>query len=631
MKKNGRTIKKDISIIYRGIKEFEKILPKQMKHVFIRCFLAAVIPFITTAVSASIIDALIAGQKRSNLIIICFVGVGIVFFLSLWKNYEDCKIGVGYSRLFSSHEISLTNKSYSMPYEILEMSKTRKLRDEVSGSIQLSGAGMASLYWDMDVFWTNAIAAVIAIVILLKYMYEMFSGDISVNLGYGNSVGAISFMAVLVVFCSYVSCKMTGKRFDVDFEVFQNGSKYSRYGDFYNMNYLPNEHAAMDARIYRQEETIISECQSKCYKHFAEGKRKELNAVSRYDGVKLACSCICGCLVYIIIGQKALQGIIGYGSIILLYSAVTMFIEAMSRMAEIITDLRNNNEHLLRYFQYMDLPEEAVDVVTLKKTVFEGEHAAQEKKEMMTGLCFQNVSFKYPESEQFVLKDINLEIRAGEKLAIVGENGSGKTTLIKLICRLYKPTMGKILLNGKDIWQYSYEDYIAMIATVFQDFSLFAFSLAENIAASQEYDRERILLALKKAGITAKVDCFEKGMEQPLFHDFDENGVDLSGGEAQKVAIARAVYKDADIMILDEPTAALDPYAEYEIYKNFGAIATGKTVLSISHRLSSCRMCDYIVVIHQGKIVQCGTHDDLVQDKNGKYYKLWNAQAQYYC
>ena len=624
MKKNGRTIIQDIKIIYRGLKEFHKILPKQMRHVFIRCVLTAIIPFITTAVSAFVIDALTAGLNRYHIILICLGGVGILFLLTLWKNYEDCRIEVGYSRLFSSHEISLTNKSYAMPYEILERSETRRLRDEVSGSINLSGAGMASLYWDMDILWTNAISAATAMVIFLNYAYEMLSGEWNTKSGYLNSLGMLLLMAVLVAGCSLISCKMTSKRFDVDFELFQNGSKYSRYGDFYTMNYLQNEHAAMDARIYQQEELIISECQSKCYAHLADGKRKEMNAVSRYDGVKLASSCICGCIVYIIIGQKALQGIIGCGSILLLYSAITMFIEAMSKMAEITTDLRNNNEHLLRYFRYMDLPEE-------KNTSKDVGISSQNKAGTFSGLCLQNVSFQYPGSEQFVLNHINLEIRAGERLAIVGENGSGKTTLMKLICRLYKPTEGKILLNGKDIWEYPYGEYISLIATVFQDFSLFAFPLAENIAASQEYNKGKIFSALNKAGLLTKVHHLEKGLEQPLFHDYDEDGTDLSGGEAQKVAIARAVYKDADIMILDEPTAALDPYAEYEIYKNFGEITTGKTVLSISHRLSSCRMCDRIAVIHQGKIVQLGTHEELIADVDGKYHELWNAQAQYYC
>lgn len=230
----------------------------------------------------------------------------------------------------------------------------------------------------------------------------------------------------------------------------------------------------------------------------------------------------------------------------------------------------------------------------------------------------------------YVLKNINLKLRKGEKLAIVGENGSGKTTLIKLLCRLYQPTSGEILLNGKDITSIPFSEYILCIATVFQDFALFPFSLAENVAASREYKKQKVEDALWKVGLKAKAATMKNGLEQFIFSDFDENGSDLSGGEQQRVAIARAVYKDSECMILDEPTAALDPYAEYEIYKNFSEITKCKTLISISHRLSSCRMCSRVVVMGEGGILQDGSHDELVKDKNGKYYELWTAQAQYY-
>lgn len=228
------------------------------------------------------------------------------------------------------------------------------------------------------------------------------------------------------------------------------------------------------------------------------------------------------------------------------------------------------------------------------------------------------------------MKNVNLRLRAREKTVIVGENGSGKTTLIKLLCRLYRPTEGTILFGGRDIWDYPYEEYMAQFATVFQDFSLFAFSVAENVAGFREYDEEKVIDALQKAGLWERVAGYAKGIRQPLFHDFDEGGADISGGEAQKLAIARAIYKDAPVMVLDEPTAALDPYAEYEVYENFGKLTGGKTVLFVSHRLSSCRMCDRIVVVHQGEVAQCGTHEELLAEQGGKYRELWNAQAQYY-
>lgn len=627
MRKNGRTLRQDMGIVRRGIREFGRILPGQMGHVMVRSILIAGIPFLETAVTAVLLNGLTVSPDRGRLFLYAILGAGLILALSLWRNYEDCRIDAGYRRLFASHEIGLTGKAYALPYELLERDSTRRLRDEVSGAIGLSGAGMASLYWDMDVVWTNLFTAGMGAVILVTSLAGMLPADRA-----GGSFG-LAGLAALAGFSSFVACRMTGKRFDVTFELFLKGARYARYGDYYHMNYLPDEDAAMDARIYSQERMILNQCQTKCYERLAEGKEREYNAASRYDGVKLGCSIVCGCAVYLAVGRGAMEGAVGCGSVILLYSAVTRLIEAAARMAEILTDLRNNNEHLLRYFRYMDLPEarESGGV----RGMSEGQKSFVAGKPDDGGgsgcdIVFQNISFRYPDSDAYALKDVNLRLCAGEKTVIVGENGSGKTTLVKLLCRLYRPASGSILLNGRDIWDYDYGEYMGYLAAVFQDFSLFAFSLAENVAGSREYEGERVLAALEKVGLSGLVAGYPKGISQPLFHDFDEEGVDISGGEAQKLAIARAVYKDAGIMVLDEPTAALDPYAEHEIYENFGKLAEGKTVLFVSHRMSSCRMCDRIVVMEAGEAVQTGNHEELLADGDGKYSQLWNAQAKYY-
>lgn len=216
------------------------------------------------------------------------------------------------------------------------------------------------------------------------------------------------------------------------------------------------------------------------------------------------------------------------------------------------------------------------------------------------------------------------------RLAVVGENGSGKTTFIKLLCRLYDPQEGQILLNGIDIRKCRYDDYINIFSVVFQDFQLISQPLGNNVAGSMNYDRERVRKALLDAGFGDRLATMEKGLDTTLYKGVYEDGVDVSGGEAQKIAIARALYKDAPFIILDEPTAALDPIAEAEIYSKFDEIAGDKTAIYISHRLSSCKFCDEIAVFHEGAVIQQGTHAELVADENGKYYELWNAQAQYY-
>lgn len=215
-------------------------------------------------------------------------------------------------------------------------------------------------------------------------------------------------------------------------------------------------------------------------------------------------------------------------------------------------------------------------------------------------------------------------------MAIVGMNGSGKTTFIKLLTRLYDPTEGEILLNGIDIRKYDYDEYLQLFSVVFQDFGLFSFDLGQNVAASTEYNEEKVISAIKDAGFFSRFEKLPNGLNTFLYQNFEKEGVEISGGEAQKIAMARAIYKDAPIVVLDEPTAALDPIAEFEIYSHFDKIVGDKTALFISHRLSSCRFCDEIVVFDEGRIVQRGTHNDLVKRRNEKYYELWNAQAQYY-
>lgn len=262
--------------------------------------------------------------------------------------------------------------------------------------------------------------------------------------------------------------------------------------------------------------------------------------------------------------------------------------------------------------------------------MYQGSLTTEKRSDRQYEVEFRDVSFKYPNNDKWALRHVNMKFKIGKRLAIVGENGSGKTTFIKLLCRLYDPQEGQILLNGIDIRKYNYRDYMGIFSVVFQDFQLLCQPLGANVAGAVEYDSNRVRKALMDAGFGERLATLEKGIDTILYKDLSEDGVEVSGGEAQKIAIARALYKNAPFNILDEPTAALDPIAEAEIYSKFNEIVGDKTAIYISHRLSSCKFCDEIAVFHGGKIIQQGSHDYLVSDKNGKYYELWQAQAQYY-
>jgi ATP-binding cassette subfamily B protein len=243
---------------------------------------------------------------------------------------------------------------------------------------------------------------------------------------------------------------------------------------------------------------------------------------------------------------------------------------------------------------------------------------------------FRNVSFRYPGAENYAVKNLSIEFTPGERFAVVGRNGSGKSTMIKLLCRLYDPTEGEILLDGVNIKEYDYMQYIKLFSVVFQDYLLFPLWLGQNVAVSEQYDKDDVLDSLDGAGFTERLKSMPEGLDTVLYKGFDENGTEVSGGEAQKIALARALYRKAPLVVLDEPTAALDPIAEYEVYTTFDRTIGEKTAVFISHRLSSCRFCNRIAVFDEGELIQLGTHEELLKNENSQYYTLWEAQAGHY-
>ena len=241
-----------------------------------------------------------------------------------------------------------------------------------------------------------------------------------------------------------------------------------------------------------------------------------------------------------------------------------------------------------------------------------------------------NVSFRYPESEKYALENINLTLRSGEKLAVVGLNGAGKTTLVKLICGFYDPTDGQVLLNGKDIREYNRRDYYKMFSAVFQNFSLLAGTIAANIAQTEDdIDMEKVKSCAVRAGLIDKIESLPDGFETYLNRNVYENAVMLSGGETQRLMLARALYKNAPIIVLDEPTASLDPIAEAELYQKYSELTLGKSSVYISHRLASTRFCDRIVFIENSRITEEGTHSELLS-LGGQYSAMFEVQSKYY-
>lgn len=322
---------------------------------------------------------------------------------------------------------------------------------------------------------------------------------------------------------------------------------------------------------------------------------------------------------YVYIGLKATLGLISVGSVLQYVGSFQQFYNGVQNILFTYVNMDMRSRYLSHFYDYMEL----------KNKKYEGTLPVEKRDDNQFEIEFRDVSFRYPNSNEMVLSHLNTKIKLGEKTAVVGKNGAGKTTFIKLLCRLYDPTEGQILLNGIDIKLYDYREYIGLFSVVFQDFKLFSFSVGENVATSAEYDEEKATACLKQAGFEERLSTMPQGIHTNIYQ-VEDNGVEISGGEAQKIAIARALYKDAPFVILDEPTSALDPVSEYEIYRHFDQLVKDKTSIYISHRMSSCRFCDNIYVFDGGRIIQAGSHEELMQKEEGLYHQLWQAQAQYY-
>lgn len=320
---------------------------------------------------------------------------------------------------------------------------------------------------------------------------------------------------------------------------------------------------------------------------------------------------------YFYIGFLAVTRVISIGDFSMCIAGSSTFYWSLHAIITGLQDISKKCSYAHKYIEFMEYP---AAMESGDKKPGSGTHVIE----------FKNVSFKYPRSEEWVLRNVSLKINSGEHLSVVGLNGAGKTTFIKLLCRLYDTTEGEILIDGVNIREYDMEEYRRLFAVVFQDFQLFAFSLRENIALCGEADDDRITEVMKQSGLYEDAQKLEKGLDTMLYKSFDEKGTELSGGQKQKTAISRALYRDAPIVILDEPTAALDPVAEYDIYRSFDGLVGGKTAIYISHRLSSCKFCDRIAVFSDCTVKEYGTHEELAALPGGLYAQMFAAQAKYY-
>ena len=511
----------------------------------------------------------------------------------------------------------LADKKADMDFVDADSQKVADLEAQILQNMNWSSWGLFRAAYCFD----GLLDAVLSIICGLGLSVSMFVLPVTKS---GFMILNHPLIAVLMVVLMIVNALLSGYFLNFRAKAWADYSDEARLGNriFSAYGWFSQDLSrAMDVRLYRQDRITTQYMLNGDI--FTEGStlakkcKGKLGIVSSFS---VAFQSIMAGIIYFFVCAKAWAGAFPIGSATQYITAVTGVFYGISGLISQIEELKSNGMFLEDTYEFLDYP----------NNMYQGSLTTEKRRDNKYEIEFRNVSFKYPGSNSYALKNVNLKFNIGEKLAIVGMNGSGKTTFIKLLCRLYDPTEGTILLNGIDIRKYRYDEYMNIFSIVFQDFKLFAMPLGENVATSSDYDKEKVLSVLEKAGFGERPEKMSKGLETHLYKQLDKEGVEISGGEAQKIAIARALYKDAPFIILDEPTAALDPVAEAEIYEKFSEMVDDRTAVYISHRLSSCKFCDEIAVFHDGRVVQKGTHFDLLQDSKGKYYELWNAQAQYY-
>lgn len=573
---------------------------------FLGALVRAALPYVPICFSAKLLDALYGRQPVKVLVLYVLLTVGIVFFLSLLNTWLSSLSAAAKNVMYRNENWKYSEKAMQMAYESIEDRDVALLRERIKKESQTG----YDLYYLCSC--TEKLTCYTAQILLSLSLTLSFFGI--------NSIPPIMRIAFTIAVLLTVLCSVftTGRaaRLQNDFNknnVFLNiiGWKYYEYVQDYN--------SGKDIRIYEMYDTLPSMMK----KLDDDYDKKLLSCVMKQAAIKLSDLTMSHLLkfgTYMLLIFAALQGDITVGSIARYVSCIMLMLNAVTWLVSCLQNALINNQYLKRYFSYFDI----------QNNMYQGSLTVEKRDDNEYFVEFKDVSFRYPNTDSYALRHVSMKFRVGEKLAVVGRNGSGKTTFIKLMCRLYDPTEGEILLNGVNIRKYDYDEYLSIFSVVFQDFGLFSFSLGQNVAADAAYDGERVKSCLEQAGFQERLDAMPDGLETCLYRDFSNDGIEISGGEAQKIALARALYRDAPFIILDEPTAALDPISEYEVYSRFNEIAKDKTAIYISHRLASCRFCDKIAVFDHGRIVQTGTHSDLLSDVNGKYHELWQAQAQYY-
>lgn len=564
-------------------------------YVFFDTVISSILPFIELFLVKFSIDMLTNGNDIERyiytillLIVICFILKTTQSFLNYKRDICGNMIGI---RMYEK----LYRKTMNLDYEML-LDKNIMERRELALKV-IDDMHITLFAQSFKIICTNIIVLV-GLISLISRM-DFF---------------VVCFAVIIVMINAYAASyrKKAERKLDNDFVSVNRKIDY-----FFDIG--SDFSYSKEIRVYHMIEPLLV-----IYRNLMNTTKKLVQKLLRLfltcRIISFVLSSLLDIMMYISLGYKVLVSkAISVGDFSLYLSTIRQFDSCMTEIATAHIDINNHGQYVQQYLEFIDM-----------KTVAEKSKLKLKKMKNLI-FTFENVFYKYPNQEEFAILNLNLTINYGEKLAVVGENGAGKTTLVLLLLGMIEPTRGRILLNGVDIREYDIDDYLKNFSTVFQDYKIFQFKIKENINALDEsLDSERkINEAINKVGLYKKISGLKEGINTYIGQIFEEEGVHFSGGQSQRLAIARALYKNTQVVILDEPTAALDPRVEHEIYTKFDEISKGKTTLYITHRLASTQFCDKVIVLKEGSIEALGTHSELI--KNNKYYsELYEMQAEFY-
>ncbi|MDF2543347.1 MAG: putative transporter [Herbinix sp.] len=592
-KPDMKGIQRDIKIAGHYLRIANQISKSYLPLLIIASVIKAISPFLNIIMPKYIIDEAIGSQRPERFVL--YIGTIILgnAFFNLMNRYLEMKLDIAQFAMVNGFELHFGKHIMNLDFESMEDPEILDMKEKAIFPINNQG-----ILWRMMGNITRLIEILITTIGLIALVATL------------NFLLILAIIAIVIVNAAIFK-KAQALQYKFHQDLIPLNRRFNYYGGL-----TSDFSMAKDIRIYNMAPFILKKIDA--YNSAAmSGFSKLFVTQGKYEGLSNINLQIQMILVYAYMVWQVVKESISIGDFTMYISAANSFSANVSSFITQLIEFRQMCRYLDLYLEFESLPvksKSGTKPVNLKDTVC---------------IEFKNVSFRYPRADQDTLKNVSIKINSGEKLSVVGHNGAGKTTFIKLLCRLYEPTEGKILVNGINVKEYSFDEYLKLLAVVFQDYKLFSFTIKENIIFDQTSNDLRLIHSLRKAGIYDKILTLEKGTETSLYKNFEKDGIEFSGGEAQKLAIARAIYKDSPIVILDEPTAALDPYAEFEIYSKFNDLVQNKTAIYISHRLSSCRFCDRIAVFDDGRLVEYGTHDELSQGE-GVYSKMWHTQAQYY-